>query len=86
VEHDAKGRVVVVSLTVASPGEAVVRLVRPPSELTRGRWPVAAAGARTLRLRVPAKVEAGQAWVVVSVLNPTLRVRQLARQIRLPAP
>jgi hypothetical protein len=85
VQHDAKGRVVVVAFTVGSPGEAVVRLVRPPDELTRGRWPIAAAGARTLRLRVPAKLEGGPAWVVLSALTPTLRVRQLARQIQLPA-
>jgi hypothetical protein len=86
VHRDARGRVVTVSLTVGAPGEAVVRLVRPPDELARGRWAVAEAGARTLRLRVPAKVAAGPTWVVVSALSAPLRVRQLSRQIRLPAP
>jgi hypothetical protein len=85
VRNDGKGRVIVVSMTIASPGEVVVRLVRPPSELTRGRWPVALEGSHTLRLRVPAKVSAGSAWVVVSALGPPLRVRQLSREIRLPA-
>lgn len=85
VHRDAKGRVLAVSLTAGAPGEAVVRLVRPPDELERARFVVAAAGARTLRVHVPAKVAGGQTWVVVSVLSPPLRVRQVSRQIRLPS-
>jgi hypothetical protein len=85
VARDATGRTVVVSIVVGAPAEAIVRLVRPPQELARGRWP-AAAGARTLRLRVPQRVTAGSTWVVVTARDRTGRVRQLSRQIVLPAP
>jgi hypothetical protein len=75
---------VVVSLVVGAPGEAIVRLVRPPEELARGRYPMATA-TRTLRLHVPARVTPGPTWVVVTARDRTGRVRQVSRQIRLPA-
>jgi hypothetical protein len=78
------GRTIVVRLVVRAPGEAVVRLIRIPRQLARGRYQVAAAGTKTLRLPVPRWIAPGQAWVVVTARDRTGRLRQLSRSIRLP--
>ena len=84
VAESASGRTVVIRLVVGSSGEAIVRLIRS-RELVRTRQPVAA-GTRTLRVRVPQRVTAGPAWVVVSARDTVGRVRQVSRLVRLPAP
>lgn len=84
VVRTRRGRVVRVTLDLDEPATVRVRLVRNGRTLSRRLPIVAAAGSRTIRLRVADRFGAGRAILRATVQDAAGNTRRFGRAVRLP--